>query len=60
MSQYTGNTTAVSPLSGVAAQADILGLVNHLMSQGEGGTRSHNRQTGGDSDKDVRSGLYDP
>ena len=60
MSQYTGNTTAVSPLSGVAAQADILGLVNHLMSQGEGGTRPANIQTGGIWTKDVGSGVYVP
>lgn len=60
MSQYTGNTTAVSPLSGVAAQADILGLVNHLMSQGEGGTRPANIQTGGIWTKDVGSDVYVP
>lgn len=58
MSQYDGITEATSPWSGATAQANLLSLVAHLMSQGAGSTRPSNLEAGGLWSDDLGSGDY--
>jgi hypothetical protein len=60
VAQHTEITGAETPWSGANAQADLISLVGHVLSQGSGASRPVNLTAGGIYSKDVGGGLYVP